>query len=60
MHAYFTAQVADLHRAEAERAAREARLVREAQRHNRSRKDSRGQRSGSVRSALRTALGLAA
>lgn len=60
MHAYFAAQAADLHRAEAERAAREARLVREAQRHSRDRKGDRGQRSGSVRSALRTALGLAA
>lgn len=60
MHAYFTAQAADLHRAEAERTAREARLIREARRHGGSREDGRGRGSGSVRRALRTALGLAA
>jgi hypothetical protein len=59
MHAYFAAQATDLYRAEAERTAREARLAREARRHSRSRKGGRGQRSGSVRRALRTALGKA-
>lgn len=60
MHPHFTAQAADLHRAEAERAAREARLARKARQHSRNLKAERGQRPGRVRSALRTALGLAA
>ncbi|WP_017589318.1 hypothetical protein [Nocardiopsis ganjiahuensis] len=60
MHPDFTAQAADMYRAEAELAAHEARLAHKARQHRRDGRDQRGRRSGSVRTTLRSVLGLAA
>lgn len=60
MHPDFAAQAADIHRAEAERTAHEARLAHKARQHRRDLRDHRGRRSGGVRTTLRSVLGLAA
>ncbi len=62
MHPDFTTQAVDIHRAEAERSARQSRLAREAREAKRQSKDhnDQDQRPGGVRTVLRSVLGLAA